>query len=155
MIVTCPCPNSKQFEVDDSLIPKKGRLVQCGICGQKWQVKIEENFTEINQNFTKFSTETNYDNDTNLEINENYIKTHDDKIVTTKQSNLVNDKKIVNPLNYLKVLIIIVINLIALIIILDTFKSPLKVVFPQIENMLQNLYETLKDIFLFFKDLID
>ena len=29
MIITCP-QDGKNFEVDDSLIPKKGRLVQCG-----------------------------------------------------------------------------------------------------------------------------
>ena len=153
MIITCP-QDGKQFEVDDSLIPKKGRLVQCGFCGHKWQFNIEENFTETNKTLEKFSTETNYDNDRNIEINENYIETHDDKIAATKQSNLDNDKKISNPFKYLKFLIVIIISFVALIIILDTFKLPLKVVFPEIENMLQNLYETLKDIFLFFRDLV-
>ena len=42
----------------------------------------------------------------------------------------------------------------ALVILLDTFKMPLSSVFPGLENVLQNLNETLKDIFLFFKDLV-
>ena len=45
------------------------------------------------------------------------------------------------------------ISFIALIIILDTFNVYLKNIFPEIENMLQNFYETLKDIFLFLNDL--
>ena len=60
MIVTCPCPNSKKFEVDDSLIPKKGRLVQCGFCGHKWQFNIEQNRIEINKNEAIFSPELNF-----------------------------------------------------------------------------------------------
>ena len=35
MIVNCKNCN-KKFEIDDQLIPKKGRLVQCGFCGSKW-----------------------------------------------------------------------------------------------------------------------
>ena len=75
MIVTCPCPNSKKFEVDDSLIPKKGRLVQCGFCGHKWQFNIEQNRIEINKNEAIFSTELNSNNNeiendiNNIEVN--------------------------------------------------------------------------------------
>ena len=68
-----------------------------------------------------------------------------------EHSNLIK-KKILNSSKYLNYLIVIIISFIGLIIILDTFKYPLKVVFPQSENMLQNLYETLKDIFLFLID---
>ena len=155
MIVTCPCPNSKKFEVDDSLIPKKGRLVQCGFCGHKWHFNIEQNLIEINKNEEIFSPELkSNNNEIENDINKTVIENHNDKIVSSEQDDYIEKKKILNSSKYLNYLIVIIISFIGLIIILDTFKSPLKVVFPQVENMLQNLYETLKDIFLFLKDLI-
>ena len=155
MIVTCPCPNSKKFEVDDSLIPKKGRLVQCGFCGHKWQFNIEQNLIEVNKNEAIFSPELNSNNnEIENDINNTVIENHNDKIVSSEQDDYTEKKKISNSSKYLKFLIVIIISFIGLIIILDTFKYPLKAVFPQSENMLQNLYETLKDIFLFFIDLV-
>ena len=44
---------------------------------------------------------------------------------------------------------------ICFIIILDTFKKPLSIILPNLEIILQNFYETLKDVFLFLKDLIN
>ena len=38
MIITCPC-EKKQFEIDDKLIPEKGKLLQCGSCDRKWFFK--------------------------------------------------------------------------------------------------------------------
>ncbi len=155
MIVTCPCPNSKKFEVDDSLIPKKGRLVQCGFCGHKWHFNIEQNLIEINKNEEIFSPELkSNNNEIENDINDTVIENHNDKIVSSEQDDYTEKIKISNSSKHLKFLIVIVISFIGLIIILDTFKSPLKVVFPQVEYILQNLYETLKDIFLFLKDLI-
>ena len=155
MIVTCPCPNSKKFEVDDSLIPKKGRLVQCGFCGHKWQFNIEQNLIEINKNEAIFSPELkSNNNEIENDINKTVIENHNDKIVSSEQDDYIERKKILNSSKYFKFLIVIIISFIGLIIILDTFKYPLKVVFPQVENMLQNLYETLKDIFLFLIDLV-
>ena len=43
--------------------------------------------------------------------------------------------------------------LMAMIILLDTFKAPLINIFPIIEHLLSSLYETLKDIKLFIIDL--
>jgi len=50
--------------------------------------------------------------------------------------------------------VVILISIIALIIVLDTFKTPIGYIFPAIEKILYNLYETIKDIYLFLKDLI-
>ena len=47
-----------------------------------------------------------------------------------------------------------IITFIGLIILLDTFKKPLVKIFPELEILLFNLYETLKDIELFIKDLV-
>ena len=154
MIITCP-QDGKKFEVDDTLIPNKGRLVQCGFCGHKWQFTIEQNPVEINKNEAIFTPELkSNNNEIENDINKVVIENHNDKIVSSEQDDYIEKKKILNSSKYFKFLIVIIISFIGLIIILDTFKYPLKVVFPQIENMLQNLYETLKDIFLFFIDLV-
>ena len=50
-------------------------------------------------------------------------------------------------------LIVFIISLGALIILLDTLKTPLINIFPGLEVLLFNLYETLKDIKLFIIDL--
>ena len=109
----------------------------------------------INKNEAIFSPELkSNNNEIENDINDTVIENDNDKIVSSEQDDYTEKIKISNSSKYLKFLIVIVISFIALIIILDTFKSPLKVVFPQVEFILQNLYETLKDIFLFLKDLI-
>ena len=35
MIIVCPC-GKKKFEISENLIPKKGRLLKCGSCGETW-----------------------------------------------------------------------------------------------------------------------
>ena len=54
----------------------------------------------------------------------------------------------------LSITIVTIISLIALLIILDTFKIYIISFIPNIDFYLSSLYESLKDIFLFFKDLI-
>ena len=49
----------------------------------------------------------------------------------------------------------IIISFVGLIIILDTFKTYLYNFFPNLEIILFSLYETLKDIELFIKDLFN
>ena len=48
MIIICPC-GEKKFEVNENLIPDKGKLLQCGSCNQTW-------FYNKNQQNTKFSS---------------------------------------------------------------------------------------------------
>ena len=82
--------------------------------------------------------------DENLE-DKTDTKQIDDKI-NSKKSNVFN--KIIS------YLIVAIISFVALIIVLDTFKTPLNNIFPNLEQILFNLYETFEDISLFFKDLI-
>ena len=56
--------------------------------------------------------------------------------------------------NLIKKITIFIISIIALLILADTFKYELENYIPNINNILNNLYETLKDLFLFAKDLI-
>ena len=58
-------------------------------------------------------------------------------------------------INYFNLFIVSIITLISLIIILDTFKNQIANYIPGIEFFLNNLYESLKDLNLFFKDLIN
>ena len=146
---------SKVFIVDQNLIPDNGRLVQCSNCKNEWFFKPEIKVTE------KLQQEQNYNNDRITNYNEE-IETLDfitnnnqnqDSSIIEKHSNKIiklNNKKISQ---YLKYLLVGIISFIALIIVLDTFNIYLINVFPGIENMLQNLYESLKDIFLFLKDM--
>ena len=53
---------------------------------------------------------------------------------------------------FLRHILVFIISFVALSY-LDTFKSPLEIIFPNLELVLYNLYETLKDIILFIKDL--
>ena len=47
-----------------------------------------------------------------------------------------------------------IISFVGLIIVLDTFKTPLYQLFPKLEILLFSLFEILKDIKLFIKDLM-
>ena len=156
MIIECINCN-KKFEVDPDLIPEKGRSIQCGSCGHKWFYKKDlsepssNTDNEINNNeekkheitISKENTEKlNIQEQTNEEKNLNEVPKEDKP---TKKSNIFN--KIIS------YLIVIIISFVALIILLDTFKTPLSDIFPNLEIILFNLYETFEDISLFLKDL--
>ena len=136
MIITCEKCN-KTFNIQDKLIPDNGRLLQCGSCGHKWFFKItKQNFEQINQ--------INQNTNSNNEIKE--------------ENNTSTKKQIKKPLKKPKIIkntLVLIISLIALIVLIDTFKNPLENYFPNLKLILNNLYETLKDLSLFFKDLIN
>ena len=69
-----------------------------------------------------------------------------DRPQTTKSKNQTGNK-------FFSYLIVFVITFIALIILIDTLKTPLINIFPSLELILFNLFETLKDIKLFIIDL--
>ena len=156
MIIECINCN-KKFEVDPDLIPEKGRSLQCGSCGHKWFYKKDLSETslntdnEINNEEEKQEITISKENTEKLSIQEeiNEEKNHneafkDDK--SAKKSNILN--------KIFSYLIVIIISFVALIIVLDTFKTPLSNIFPNLEIILFNLYETFEDIGLFLKDLI-
>ena len=163
MIITCPC-EKKQFKIDSSLIPQEGRELQCGSCERVWfyKPKIEsETPLTLNENIFENKIEPAIEtNDKNLESSKNLqkekitepeIKNKTSKEISKKVKNLENENKVSKFFSYLMVFII---STIALIILLDTLKTPLINVFPGLEIILFNLYETLQDIKLFIIDLI-
>ena len=150
MIITCPSCN-KKFEIDATLIPKKGRHLQCGSCANTWFFKYENIISE-NQFIEKDNTslENEFQNEkkiTNKNFNNKNFKT---KKALVKYEN----RKKITFKNFLSHFTVFIISFIALIIILDTFKSPLINYFPELELILYNLYESIDDISLFVKDLI-
>ena len=162
MIITCPKCN-KQFKIDSSLIPNEGRDLQCGSCNHVWFYKIEENNNdtlELKQEIVSEQIETKTENK-KLKIDE---KKQQEEIIKTEINNKKNSEKQKNTTTFKKTeikgskffsyIIVFIISFVALVILLDTLKTPLINVFPGLEIVLFNLFETLQDIKLFIIDLI-
>ena len=162
MIITCPC-EKKQFKIDSSLIPQEGRELQCGSCERVWFYK-PKNESEapltLNENISEKKTEPAIEtNDKKPEVRKNLqkkiiepqIKNETSKEIPNKVKKLENENKGSKFFSYL---IVFIISIVALIILLDTLKTPLINVFPGLEIVLFNLFETLQDIKLFIIDLI-
>ena len=150
MIITCDqC--LKKFEIESNLIPKKGRLLQCSSCSHKWfYKKDEQEETAIvleDQDVTKPKNKPIFNENRNVKVFNNLESSH--KIKRKHSYANLESKKI----SFLNVILIFIISSIGLIILLDTFKSPISLMIPNIEFILENLYETLKDILLFIQDL--
>ena len=157
------CTNCyKKFEVSSTLIPDTGRNIQCGSCNFKWFFKkddvIKDSFiqkisvnTEIEQKNTKQSNlKRNRRIDTTKLVREKKPTKKNYPLKTIKKQRY-SEGKLTRFLSYL---IVGIISFASLIIILDTFKSPLENIFPNLELILFNLFETIKDILLFLKNLI-
>ena len=173
MKITCPyC--KKKFNVDTSLIPSEGRLLKCGSCNQEWFYKQSEPTEndniiskynppdEISLNESQIKPSSLVKNEQEIQIpkeTETIISQAEKKIKKTKdnkdniEAKNLNDSKNNSISNFFSYLIVFIISFIALIIMLDTFKTPLIDVFPGLENILFSLFEILKDIRLFIIDL--
>ena len=157
MIISCENCN-KRFEVSDNLIPEQGRLLQCSSCDHKWFFKKTEKLIE------KKEPKKIIKEDENKILNETFVeKTIEEEEITSitvNEENLseINDEepqiKKDKKTNYLKIFIVIIITFVAIIIIIDTFKHQIIFIYPDIEILLSNLYESLRDINLFLRDLI-
>ena len=161
MIISCTTCK-KNFEVDSNLIPDQGRLIQCGSCNHKWFFKIKldnDNSNEINATNSTPSN-SNDDEKIKININNNYDLKKNDNInlseeIVNKEEISTNKPK--NKNNYLRIFnltLVFIISFIALILLIETFKLPISRLIPDIDNILKSLYETLKDVHLFFIDLI-
>tara|TARA_B110000438_G_C15313107_1_gene436216 strand:+ start:93 stop:569 length:477 start_codon:yes stop_codon:yes gene_type:complete len=158
MIIECHNCN-KKFDIDTALIPSEGRLLQCNNCDHKWFFKKKttlELIEPIKDKKLNIFESSNIDQNklSNPDIS---IKTHN-KIRVPKEENTkkVNVNEIKKPKKYriLNLIIIFLISFVAIIILVDTFKTPISIVFPNIEFLLYNLYESIIDIILFINDLI-
>ena len=162
MIIECINCN-KKFNVDADLIPKQGRQIQCGSCNHIWHFKIESSLKKpliledednqtnlsIAKNTKEITESINVEKSTELLKDNEIYKENKIQENTTTENNI----KISKISDFFSYLLVFLISFVALIILLDTLKSPLINVFPGLEIILFNLFETLKDVKLFIIDL--
>ena len=164
MIINCIKCN-KKFEVNASLIPDNGRTIQCGSCNHVWFYKpeIEQSKNEIKAEITSPKSNNNdLENKKIDNVNEKLSETEDtndhENIAKTESSSdeVINENKktTFSVSKFLSYFLVLLITFIALIIVLDTFKSPLSSIIPGLEIFLYNFFETLKDLYLFLKNLL-
>ena len=162
MIIICPSCK-KKFNIDINLIPSEGRDLQCGSCEHVWFYKKEDPISEPLQiNDDIVINEKEDSENLNKDKSKDQLIKQPVKENKKRESELSNIKKIKSKpevirknqsSKFFSYLIVFIISLGALIILLDTLKTPLINIFPGLEVLLFNLYETLKDIKLFIIDL--
>ena len=147
MIIICPC-GEKKFEVDENLIPDKGRLLKCGSCNQTWffNKNVSEQTEPLIDKPAKQKKILYKDENINKSVSKAPIKPGSELVKYKPKYNFTFGK-------FLSYIIVSIITFIAIIIVLDTFKDPLSTIFPNLELALYNLFETLRDLILFAKDL--
>ncbi len=147
MIIICPC-GEKKFEVDENLIPDKGRLLKCGSCDQTWffNKNVSEQTEPLIDKPAKQKKILYKDENINKSLSKTPIKPGSELVKYKPKYNFTFGK-------FLSYIIVSIITFVAIIIVLDTFKNPLSNVFPNLELVLYNLFETLRDLILFAKDL--
>ena len=162
MIITCPNCN-KKFKIDNSLIPDEGRDLQCGSCNHVWLYKIKEENSKILElkeeiDINDIKTKADKNNEEIVENKNPLTKIETELNNQKKEKNIEKQKETKISKNtgnkFFSYLIVFIISFVALIILLDTLKNPLIDVFPGLEIILFNLFETLQDIKLFIIDLI-
>ena len=164
MIINCiKC--TKKFEVNASLIPNNGRTIQCGSCNHVWFYKPQ---IDLSKNEVKTEISNPKSNDNALEnkrddyANEklsniedlNNLDNNSNTEPSSNESINENKKTTFNISKFLSYFLVFLITLTALIIVLDTFKSPLSSIIPGLEIFLYNFFETLKDLYLFLNNLL-
>ena len=158
MIIDCiKC--DKKFEVNASLIPDNGRTIQCGTCNHVWfyKPKIEQSKNEIKTEVSSSNSNNNVlENKEDDHANEKLLKTDETKNTEPASNELINEikKTTFSVSKFLSYFLVFLITFIALIIVLDTFKSPLSSIIPGLEIFLYNFFETLKDLYLLIKNLL-
>ena len=170
MIITCNNCN-KKFDIDSSLIPDKGRLLQCASCNHKWffiKEALENRLSPIDEDISIDSVNIFNQKNPSIHEEESVSDTLKDEIkvdlkedtkekieINLNESTQINTKpKKQKNSKILGIFIVTIISFVAFIIILDTFKYPIGKIAPNIEFILYNLYESIKDISLFIRDLI-
>ena len=149
--------------MDINLIPSEGRDLQCGSCEHIWFYKKQDPILkpiQINEDIStkekkdseKLNNDKSKDQLKNQPVKENKeAKSELSAIkVTERKPEIIKKTQTSKFFSYL---IVFIISLGSLIILLDTLKTPLINIFPGLEVLLFNLYETLKDIKLFIIDL--
>ncbi len=153
MIIVCPSCG-KNFNVRDDQIPDKGRLLQCSNCKHEWfytknTIPVDDNLDEqsndelAQESFGILDEEENRDDEVIVE---------DKTIELEKRKNIKKEKT--TKVNFFKLLLVFIISFVAFVLIVDTFIVQISVYIPFAEKYLDNLYQSIIDISLFFQNLI-
>ena len=153
MIIKCPSCG-KKFNVRDDQIPDKGRLLQCSNCKHEWfytknKIPVDD---KLNEQSNDELTQESFGilNDDEDKYNEVIVE---DK--PAKLEKLETGKKLENKqLNFFKLLLVFIISFASFILIVDTFITQISIYVPFAEKYLDNLYQSIIDISLFFQNLI-
>ncbi len=153
MIIVCPSC-SKNFNVRDDQIPDKGRLLQCSNCKHEWffsknTIPIDDNLDEqSNDELTQESFGI-----LDEEEDRSAEEIVEDKKVELEKPKNINKKK-TKKVNFFKLLLVFIISFVAFVLIVDTFIVQISEYVPFAEKYLDNLYQSIIDISLFFQNLI-
>ena len=163
MIIECPAC-SKKFNINEKLIPDEGRLLKCGNCDHTWFYKKEENL-KLEAETTKLNEIEDNKSEINIEpvdvpkketkkIRKKISKKSSTKESTSKELVSIDKSSISRENNIIKKIFLIIISIIAFILLIDTFKNQISVIFPGIVQMSDSLYLVINDLKLFIKDLV-
>ena len=153
MIIVCPSCG-KNFNVRDDQIPDKGRLLQCSSCKHEWfytknTIPVDDNLDEqsndelAKESFGILDEEENKRDEVVIE----------DETVELEKPKDFKKKKIAK-INFFKLLLVFIISFVAFVLIVDTFLLQISKYVPFAEKYLDNLYQSIIDISLFFQNLI-
>ena len=163
MIIECTAC-SKKFNIDGKLIPAEGRLLKCGNCEHTWFYKKDEKIKLEAEN-TKISQIEENKSEINIEpvegpikqtkkIRKKISKKSSTKNSTSKELVSIDKSSVSKENNIIKKIFLIFISIIAFILLIDTFKNQISVIFPGILKMSDSLYLVINDLKLFIKDLV-
>ena len=153
MIIVCPSCG-KNFNVRDDQIPDKGRLLQCSSCKHEWfftknTIPIDDNIDELSNDEL---TQESFGILDEEEDRSDEVIVEDKTVELDKAKN--TDKQKTKQVNLFKLLLVFIISFVAFILIVDTFLVQISEYFPFAEKYLDNLYQSIIDISLFFQNLI-
>tara|TARA_B100001971_G_scaffold166192_1_gene157004 strand:- start:1599 stop:2045 length:447 start_codon:yes stop_codon:yes gene_type:complete len=144
MITECQNCN-KKFELEDALIPLKGRLVQCGFCNSRWH-----QFPKT----IKETPKTKVIDKIVIPKNKEKIQSKKNKKKVKNLNKIVDNNEIkLKKIGFFSYLLIFSISLIGLFLLIETFRYQITSFFPNLENYIVYIYETLNNILIFVKDL--
>ena len=163
MIIECPAC-SKKFNIDEKLIPEEGRLLKCGNCEHTWFYKKKKNI-KLEAESPKISKAEENKSETNIEpvqepikqtkkIKKKVSKKFSKGVSTSKELISIDKSSVSRENNIIKKIFLIIISIIAFILLIDTFKNQISLIFPGISQMSDSLYLVINDLKLFIKDLV-
>ena len=163
MIIECPAC-SKKFNIDEKLIPDEGRLLKCGNCDHTWFYKKEENLiletesikiNEIDENKSEINIEpVDVPIKQTKKVRKKISKKSSTNESTSKELVSIDKSSVSRENNIIKKIFLIIISIIAFILLLDTFKNQISIIFPGILKMSDSFYLVINDLKLFIKDLV-